>query len=444
MNSLYTHRLLRLFYIGIFSLSFTIIFQVFAQKSEQNDIWIGHFYDGTRITVNDLYNILDKHKKYLLTQGAEGQIANLDGADLSEIDLSKANLSGAYMVSAKLSGANLKGADLTNAKLNGADLKKATLTGAKLVKANLSNVYLVGANLNGTDMKEITLSGANLSGAKLKRADLSGAYLLWAKLNGADLVEANLTESDLSGADLSGAYLSKAILKNAKLKETILKGIDFIGVEGLSEIRIINPDQIIEVRKVAKYYGFKNEERAITSALRKYQLKSASFFEKYFQRFVLGGEITDYGANPWASFVCLGTLIIPFSICYIVFLIFDIHKTGIYVLIPKEIVQNKNVGQKPIKLHRKKLSRKIFSRACKGHIYRSFRLLRISIYFSLLSAFSIGWREFNIGNWIVRLQRRDYTLQGIGWARTVSGLQSLISLYFFILWALTYFGRPFE
>ncbi|MDO8092355.1 MAG: hypothetical protein Q6360_02625, partial [Candidatus Brocadiales bacterium] len=65
-------------------------------------------------------------------------------------------------------------------------------------------------------------------------------------------------------------------------------------------------------------------------------------------------------------------------------------------------------------------------------------------YFSLLSAFHIGWREFNIGNWISRIQGREYTLRAKGWVRTVSGVQSLISVYLIALSVLTYFGRPFE
>ena len=69
--------------------------------------------------------------------------------------------------------------------------------------------------------------------------------------------------------------------------------------------------------------------------------------------------------------------------------------------------------------------------------------LGYAVYFSVLSAFHIGWRELNVGNWISRLQFRTYSLQATGWVRTVSGLQSLISVYLLAMWALTYFGRPF-
>ncbi|HEX6113241.1 MAG TPA: hypothetical protein VFZ10_13105 [Geminicoccaceae bacterium] len=71
------------------------------------------------------------------------------------------------------------------------------------------------------------------------------------------------------------------------------------------------------------------------------------------------------------------------------------------------------------------------------------RLLR-ALQFSLLSAFHIGFRELNVGNWISRLQTREYTLQAVGWVRAVAGVQSLLSVYLLAMWALTYFGRPFQ
>jgi hypothetical protein len=73
-----------------------------------------------------------------------------------------------------------------------------------------------------------------------------------------------------------------------------------------------------------------------------------------------------------------------------------------------------------------------------------FRLFRTSLYFSLLSTFHIGWREFNVGSWMARMQPREYTLRATGWVRMVSGIQSLLSVYLLALWILTYFGRPFE
>ena len=65
-------------------------------------------------------------------------------------------------------------------------------------------------------------------------------------------------------------------------------------------------------------------------------------------------------------------------------------------------------------------------------------------YFSLLSAFHIGWRDLNVGTWIARVQPREYALRATGWVRVISGIQSLLSVYLLAMWALTYFGRPFQ
>jgi hypothetical protein len=69
--------------------------------------------------------------------------------------------------------------------------------------------------------------------------------------------------------------------------------------------------------------------------------------------------------------------------------------------------------------------------------------LMYGAYFSVLSAFHLGWRDFNIGTWIARMQAFEYTLRATGWVRFLSGLQSLLSVYLLAIWALTYFGRPF-
>jgi hypothetical protein len=46
--------------------------------------------------------------------------------------------------------------------------------------------------------------------------------------------------------------------------------------------------------------------------------------------------------------------------------------------------------------------------------------LGYAVYFSVLSAFHIGWRELNVGNWISRLQFRTYILPSSG--KSVGGL----------------------
>jgi len=63
--------------------------------------------------------------------------------------------------------------------------------------------------------------------------------------------------------------------------------------------------------------------------------------------------------------------------------------------------------------------------------------LSAAAYFSLISAVNIGFEQFTPGDWIRRLQRREYSLVAVGWVRVVSGAQSLLSLYLLAMWVLS-------
>lgn len=67
----------------------------------------------------------------------------------------------------------------------------------------------------------------------------------------------------------------------------------------------------------------------------------------------------------------------------------------------------------------------------------------LAAYFSALSALRIGWHQVNFGEWLERIQPRDYHLRATGWVKSASGVQSLISVLLLALFLLTYFGNPF-
>jgi uncharacterized protein YjbI with pentapeptide repeats len=175
--------------------------------------------------------------------------ADLPGVDLSEanlrgVDLSGVDLRGADLSRADLREANLSGADLREANLSGADLREANLRGADLSKANLSRTHIRGADLSEVDLSEVDLgrtyirgqyirtadlSEANLSGLNLSGLNLSGADLSRADLSRADLSRADLSEANLSGADLSGINLSGANLSGVNLSGANLSGVNLSG-----------------------------------------------------------------------------------------------------------------------------------------------------------------------------------------------------------------------
>ena len=90
-----------------------------------------------RISKEELDKIINNHKKWLKSNGAEGERANLRSADLRYADLSFADLSYANLSSADLRYANLSYANLSSANLRYADLRYANLRYADLRYADL-------------------------------------------------------------------------------------------------------------------------------------------------------------------------------------------------------------------------------------------------------------------------------------------------------------------
>jgi len=95
---------------------------------------------------SELKEILEQHKLWIETNGAEGKRANLKGAIVTG-----ANLYGADLEDTNLTGANLIGANLTDA-----NLEDTNLTGANLTDANLTGTILWGANLTDAILPDIS------------------------------------------------------------------------------------------------------------------------------------------------------------------------------------------------------------------------------------------------------------------------------------------------
>jgi uncharacterized protein YjbI with pentapeptide repeats len=197
----------------------------------------------------------------------ENHVINLNGADLSGIDLHRNNLSGSgpFLIpasggfggfvkpsnAADLHGAILSAANLEGAVLSDTDLGEADLSGAGLSTADLSGADLSDAYLQEADLSDAYLAGADLFGAILSDADLSKAYLAKERGEGpganrgpharnvdltlAVLKDTDLSEADLSGANLTAANLSNANLAGAKLSGANLSEANMSGVEGFTK-----------------------------------------------------------------------------------------------------------------------------------------------------------------------------------------------------------------
>jgi len=89
------------------------------------------------IPKEELNPILEKHKKWVETDGKEGERA----------DLRKANLSDANLKNAELSKANFEKAELSNVNFKHASLRETNFRKANCGESNFKNARLNDANL---------------------------------------------------------------------------------------------------------------------------------------------------------------------------------------------------------------------------------------------------------------------------------------------------------
>ena len=357
-----------------------------------------------------------------------------------------------------LIGANLEGADLREAKLEGANLSAAKLQEANLVKAELKGANLSQAELKGANLSEAKFQGANLSGAELIGADLSLATLAGADLREANLEGAKLRQTNLQDAKLSGVNLSDALFQPAAAPA---QGY-LAGLVGVQSVWFCPGEHsgLVQLRNQLKAAGLRELEREATFTLESGRTHHALARWNAVQpvenspcddlperdriaaiegalRLVFFEWTTDYGLRYGRPILILLGLIGVFTLVYLPALMMAPKRSdldsGIYRIWPEGRIKRSGEG---------------FEAADDVIIEpleaRGIAALGLAFYFSVISAFHIGWRDLNVGSWIARMQPREYALRAKGWVRVVSGVQSLISVYLIAMWVLTYFSRPFE
>src|SRR6266700_509888 len=394
------------------ALGFTTNLQLKVQEQCQGP------FKSQKPTQAELKAVLHRHEMWRDDSSPKDRpdprIANLCGADLAG-----ANFSGRYLGDADLSGANLDGANLTSTFLPDANLSVCSMEDVKLTKALLSGAILLGADL---------------SGAELKGADLRGAFLVNANLNKAFLDTADLSWADLEDSDLDGAFLGNSDLSNANFEPKALPVIGGIAyAKNLSQMVFRRgPQALVRLRNAFKEAGYRDQEREVTYAIKRISFaKSISsigmneYVHRVFQ-YVFFELTTKWSMTPGRALRILLLLVSFFALPYIFALRWP-GKDGIWRVWAEKRIRNDLGTRKPERLQVGWFAAAVFG-----------------LYFSLLSAFHIGWRELNLGKWIQRLQPREYTLGATGWVRVVSGVQSLLSVYLLAIWVLTYLGRPFE
>ena len=388
---------------GISSVQADQAFDSFRQAREAALIRCDGAFKGKRPTTQELAQVLEHHQQWVR------DLPDIRHVHRSERknDPRRANLCGARLL----------------------DLKAVRLDGANLSAANLGQTNLTDASLWGADLSYIFATRAVFSGAVMNTGTLEGAWLQGAKFDNANLPLVNLRRAFLQDTNLRDASLAAADLADAIFEPelgSLPRFFTLIGVKNLEKLRFnISPHGLVELREAFNKAGLRAQERQVTYAIKHNERLRAGRLESALN-YVLFEVTTEWGMVPSRALHILAFLIALFAFPYAVVLRTR-GDDGIWRVWAVPRLRDDLGQEDPVRLRLGWLG-----------------ALGLGLYFSFLSAFHIGWREFNVGDWIARIHPREYTFRATGWVRSVAGVQSLISVYLLAIWALTYFGRPFE
>jgi uncharacterized protein YjbI with pentapeptide repeats len=414
-----------------------------------------HAYKGVKITVEQLKKLL------VPTRSSENRLP------LCEVDLSGAYLQNMKLDNIDFTGANFQrarlGNDIQNSILNHADFSEALILYAKFDKseiyyANFDRSEMLGASflgsqLIGSSFKNAHLDDVDFEGASITTASFDSAHLMNAKFRdaraetsawrGAKIEDSDFRDADLRAADFEGASIEESDFSGANMNGVSLKSASFDPRPGglpssalLGGLRVNeqlryerSPLGLVAIRSAMKEAGRDEDERRLTYSIerrRTRELIRGTWNENVegFFRLVMFEWTAGYGLVPGRPLLILFGLIPTFGVVYW-FAIVSASAPKIWIVPGNDDLPNK-----------KRDSAHAVKKRGLGTAARALQ-------FSLLSAFQVGWRDLNVGNWLSRLQWQDYSLSATGWVRSVSGFQSLVSVYLLAIWALTFFGKPF-
>jgi hypothetical protein len=357
--------------------------------------------------------------------------------------------------------ANLCNADLTERKLPGVNLAWSKINSAILLNADLAGATLEWAELNHSNLILADLSAAKLANAKLNGSLLNVAKLGRAKLSGAQLTGTSLWRTNLEGADLQGADLTRSAIDETSLAGTMLANTLVTDacfaprseppnsyVAGIKDLQTVSfpsgrEDGLVQLRALLQKAGLSTLEREATFAIESGKTKYAiaawrsdlsAAIAGVFQRVVFDWT-TRYGLEPGRALMSIMVIWCLLTPLYALAVSSRVPRdsSGIFRIWPKERL---NFDQRGPKLEPSAEVERVRA--------RGLQVLGWAAYFSLLSSFQIGYKEFSIGTWLTRAQPQNFVLEATGWVRTIAGIQSLVSMYLLAMWLLTYFGRPFQ
>jgi hypothetical protein len=280
-------------------------------------------------------------------------------------------------------------------------------------------------------------------------------------------VNASLVKTDLKGAKFNNSDLKDVIFE----PDSLPKPIDIAYAKNLDKMKYLdNPDPLVVLRRSLYDAGFRKQAKFVNVSLQRHEgrlwkqktLILGNIFKQIYiydygtnplipissvfwhclgymePKTLLFDYTCDYGTNLWKPSLEFVLIWAIFSCIYLIFIVFSNKRNGIYV-VPR-------YSKKPPSENEKQEDGQIKWKKIVGEEIERKTLvgLRMAMWFSLTSGARLGFREFNPSHWLKLMLWREFEVKGKGWSRTLSGLQSLLSIVLVVTFILTFLGWSFE
>jgi len=308
--------------------------------------------------------------------------------------------------------------------------------------------------LDDTDFR-----GSDLTEASFKTTSLKGArFNSWKDSEKGTpiptvLRKADFTGSDLSKANFSGADMTEVIFEPAALPD-IASMSEALHLQQMTYAE--DPSSLLSLRKAFRDQGFPEQDGQVNYAYHErlrtiYRGRCLDNFSKLDLRdscvSYVGFTIVDwtckYGLNLWRP---IGIGAVSLVLFALIFFLFMHHpgRSGLYLSVAEGIDLDEEDRKNSKQIQVSTVVDDFAPGQSNSWVSRELHALSLALFFSLINAFNLGFKEADIGRWIRLLPPREFEFHAVGWPRTFAGIQALLTLYLVAVWVLCMVGHPFD
>jgi len=329
----------------------------------------------------------------------------------------------------------------------------------------VSNLNLTGWDVSGSALTNVTFSKVVLRGADFSRCRLEDVGFTECDLGRAFFVDAvfvgdcSFTTCQAPEADfariavnrnqsisfdhskLDGAGFTQATIDRGSFLDARLFGADFSGA-GVQWRTFLGADEagLHSVRNELRANGCRELERAVTRAIEYDRTQLLELWQLRAIRRLLFDFTCAYGAQPTRPLALIVWVWGLATLCYAGCVVF-LGDSGLLLTVVR--ARRRSVGRPLVTSVRLRFVPRRKRHCRLARPLGVIATLATAAAFSLHCAVTLKFQWFDAGQWLRMLQKREYSVVPYGWARTLSGVQSLLSLYLVAMWLISTFGRPF-